>query len=404
MNSTRKPKSLFEHFLVIQLESAGEKELIPVIKYVYTSPNNLNSGPENNITQFVYPDLTDIKLTNSSVDENYIFVLTQSSGKYSYGYCRRFLATGVEPRYPLVLCLVSRFYFVSMFEPLLEVLQVRWQMKPQAVFPLLQSLLCSNIPIQGEIMRIKQINYNNMNYYSNNQSFSSNSSNIEPLLFQRNDDLYNSPVSFQTLFKCLSLDNILLLFSALLCEQKLIFVSNSLTTLSNSIHAAIQLLKPLEWHHIFIPILPNSLYTALCAPMPYTVGLIGEHNLTQLFTHPIDDCIVIYLDRDIIQVTAGIDRLSSGYIPKFDFPLPDDLVLKLKKHLKATQINDQNIFDAFLGFFICLFGNYCFYHYNWFWCSVIIVYLQAHISILCTLIQLFYMTHYCISENLFSHC
>jgi len=66
-------------------------------------------------------------------------------------------------------------------------------------------------------------------------------------------------IPFNVLFECLDLNNVLFVWYALTLEHKVLLVSsqNSLLTLCAEILCA--LLFPLEWPHLYIPILPPFL-------------------------------------------------------------------------------------------------------------------------------------------------
>lgn len=61
--------------------------------------------------------------------------------------------------------------------------------------------------------------------------------------------------------------------ASLLHERRIMMVSRKLSRLSACVQAANQLIYPLEWQGIYIPVLPNSLKDCLLAPMPYLIGV-----------------------------------------------------------------------------------------------------------------------------------
>jgi hypothetical protein len=102
-------------------------------------------------------------------------------------------------------------------------------------------------------------------------------------------------INILPLIRFLSPSNILAVFTSLLVERRIIFVADNLSTLSSCVQAAaavrsffrppllipliarltvslLQLLYPFSWQHIFIPVLPQSLLSFACAPMPYVIG------------------------------------------------------------------------------------------------------------------------------------
>ena len=65
--------------------------------------------------------------------------------------------------------------------------------------------------------------------------------------------------------------------------------------------ALIELLYPLTWSGIFIPVLPSRLIQALEAPCPYIVGIERRYERIEL---PEDDFVLVDLDQDEIESTT----------------------------------------------------------------------------------------------------
>jgi hypothetical protein len=63
------------------------------------------------------------------------------------------------------------------------------------------------------------------------------------------------------------------MFASMLRERRIIVVSKKLSRLSACVQAANALIAPMNWQHIFIPILPLKLIEYLSAPMPYLIGV-----------------------------------------------------------------------------------------------------------------------------------
>ncbi|KAJ5483542.1 hypothetical protein N7530_002788 [Penicillium desertorum] len=82
----------------------------------------------------------------------------------------------------------------------------------------------------------------------------------------RNTDLY-------ALFRTLSVPNIIILFEYALTESRIIFLSSHTSMLYLATRALVDLLFPLEWTGVLIPVLPARLIQALEAPCPYIVGI-----------------------------------------------------------------------------------------------------------------------------------
>lgn len=122
---------------------------------------------------------------------------------------------------------------------------------------------------------------------------------INELPGSRNIDIY-------ALFRCLDLENVMTLFEYAMSESRIIFVSSYTAMLHLACHALVNLLYPLKWASVFIPVLPARLLSALDAPCPYIVGIERRYDNIEL---PEDDYVLVDLDRDTIDATAQPARL-----------------------------------------------------------------------------------------------
>ncbi|KAK0732661.1 AEX-3 domain-containing protein [Apiosordaria backusii] len=107
-------------------------------------------------------------------------------------------------------------------------------------------------------------------------------------------------IDIYALFRCLSLENIVLLFEYAMSEGRIIFLSSHTGMLHLACHALANLLYPLKWASIFIPVLPARLISALEAPCPYIVGIERRYEKIEL---PDDDYVLVDLDKDVIDAT-----------------------------------------------------------------------------------------------------
>lgn len=122
---------------------------------------------------------------------------------------------------------------------------------------------------------------------------------VNELPGSRNIDIY-------ALFRCLSLENIVALFEYAMSESRIIFISSYTAMLHLACHALVNLLYPLKWASVFIPVLPARLLSALDAPCPYIVGIERRYDNIEL---PEDDYVLVDLDRDTIDATSQPHRL-----------------------------------------------------------------------------------------------
>ncbi|KZL79838.1 denn domain-containing protein [Colletotrichum incanum] len=113
-------------------------------------------------------------------------------------------------------------------------------------------------------------------------------------------------IDIYALFRCLSVENIVALFEYAMSESRIIFMSSHTGMLHLACHALVNLLYPLKWASIFIPVLPARLISALEAPCPYIVGIERRYEKIEL---PDDDYVLVDLDMDTIDATAQPVRL-----------------------------------------------------------------------------------------------
>jgi hypothetical protein len=86
----------------------------------------------------------------------------------------------------------------------------------------------------------------------------------------------------------------------MLMESRIILLSSHTAMLHLAGRALIQLLYPLTWASIYIPVLPARLITALEAPCPYIVGVERRYENLQL---PDEDFVCCDLDQNTITAT-----------------------------------------------------------------------------------------------------
>lgn len=366
---------LFDHFVVVNLASSstanannnnnnsGGSSLAAFITHKFSAPQAPPISPV--VTSFCFPDSDQLGLfpnDKAFPSEGFTFVLTEAEGDRVFGFCRRFMFVGGTPRFPGCLCFLSRLPCFALFQELLEHMEARWKVSPGAVFPLLANILAQDVPRPGMLFRIS-MHTSESTTETKQLSFSSSSATTsalmlsEPLVFIRNDAGSSSHLS--PLFRYLSIDNVMLLFSAVLCEKRVLICGSSLEAISECVHAASTMIFPLQWQHIFIPLLPFSLLRYTCAPMPFIIGLRSDH-ISSVLDLPLQEVIVVSLDKDQIS-TAGHNSSGNSQTNKgeevFSFPLPEEITTKLKKILKDNMKDNDGLSDGFLAFFVILFSQ-----------------------------------------------
>lgn len=86
-----------------------------------------------------------------------------------------------------------------------------------------------------------------------------------------------------------------------LAESRIILLSSHTSMLHLASKALVELLYPMTWAGVFIPVLPARLIQALEAPCPYIVGIERRYEKIEL---PEDDFVLVDLDQDEIESTT----------------------------------------------------------------------------------------------------
>lgn len=146
----------------------------------------------------------------------------------------------------------------------------------------------------------------------------------------------NQPIAyvalpFNVLFECLDLNNIIFVWYALTLERKVLLVSSQISLLTLCAEILCSLLFPMEWNHLYIPVLPRFLTPMLDAPMPYLCGIIRQH-FANAIEDISDETIVVDLDQNLI--TMG--QLTPPFPP-----------IPLKRRAKLEAALDENAGDVF---------------------------------------------------------
>ena len=134
--------------------------------------------------------------------------------------------------------------------------------------------------------------------------------------------------SLRPLFMLLSVENILVIFSAMCAESKICFCSSNIALLTPVIESFHSFLFPFVWQGAYIPVLPFYLTDILEAPVPFVVGIHGKYLLDTPHEHRPDG--VIFVDLDTNRVSIGQNSLHPKLVVA---PLPERAIVKLKAKL-----------------------------------------------------------------------
>ncbi|TGZ55039.1 hypothetical protein CRM22_010521 [Opisthorchis felineus] len=170
------------------------------------------------------------------------------------------------------------------------------------------------------------------------------------------------------LFKNLGIHNVILLFSAILSDQKVLLCSRSLNRLTESCQALTAILYPLKYGHTFVPILPKCLIEYLNAPTPF---LYGIHTSYRSMLPELVDVFIADLDGGSVTCPENIPvpQLPEPYFEQvveslFQILSPElltaDHVYPPKPTAPSADLihQDKQLRAVFLRLFASLFSGY----------------------------------------------
>ncbi|BES98083.1 DENN domain-containing protein [Nesidiocoris tenuis] len=277
------------------------------------------------VPKFAYPCEFD-----NTVIQHYSFVLTSVDSKWTFGFCRH------DPKSSTAVVILSYLPWHEIFYKLLNTISDLIHNNAQAdlLSPFLTRLYTSKVPDPGSELVVP------MNP-SEDKKFSLNA----PKRFELPSIPNNRNLS--EYYNAVDCDNMIRIFASMLYERRIVFTSRRLYRLSACVQAANAIIYPMNWQHIFIPVLPTHLVDYLLAPMPYLIGV--PHALVDKVKKA-DVGEVVILDADANTVESPFDDLSS---------LPQDVVKQLKSQLKNRgSLLGDGVSRAFLRALVTLIGGY----------------------------------------------
>lgn len=182
-----------------------------------------------------------------------------------------------------------------------------------------------------------------------------NNGKNDEIFIRRPNDLRLESTELSDLYETLGTDLLIVVFSSLLLERKVILYTENISILSSCVLGLQTLLYPFQWQHTIITILPESLVDICQAPIPVLAGLLEAINFD------IEDGIVIDLNSRTLVQKCGDETTI----------LPSSLMHSLKVSLEMVDLLDQGkmlssvlIAEAFLRCFVELFVGYKHKHFD----------------------------------------
>ncbi|XP_045442804.1 DENN domain-containing protein 2C isoform X4 [Pipistrellus kuhlii] len=252
---------------------------------------------------------------------------------------------GRGKRLPEAYCVVSRLGCFNLFSKILDEVEKRREMSPALVHPFMRSVMEAPFPAPGRTITVK--------------SYLPGAGDGSVELCRPLDSRLEH-VDFECLFKCLSVCHLIRVCASLLLERRVIFVANSLSTLSKCGHAVVATLYPFTWQHTYIPVLPASMIDIVCSPTPFLIGILSC-SLPQLQDLPIEEVLIVDLCADkFLQEVSDEDEILP---PKLQAALTQ--ILEERNEILAQEQNfsqevtlNSLVSEAFVRFFVELVGHY----------------------------------------------
>lgn len=127
------------------------------------------------------------------------------------------------------------------------------------------------------------------------------------------ESLASSPIL--PLLRVLGVASALRVLSALICENRVLMISSNPTRLAQCSRSILSILTQglLNWHHLYIPVLPPHLFQFLAAPVPYLIGMLSTFmpKLNQMASDDLGEMVIINLDNNEIE-TRGMNPMDAA--------------------------------------------------------------------------------------------
>lgn len=324
------PTKLFECYCEVSFKAKDVDGILtrkPYIKRRFPPSYKVKDVLES-VPKFAYP------CNNIVVDEvvQFSFVLTNIESKWTFGYCR------MSPQTETCIVVISQLpwqetfhkitnhigemhYISSRQDELLSFLSTLYE--TNIVDKSCQSMTCRYRA--GDLT--KEFSYD---IPDQNQ--------VLPSIPQDRNltEFYNAA----------SVDNMIALFASAINERRVLVLSNKLNRLSSCVQALNNILYPMHWQHIFIPVLPADLLAYLQAPMPFLIGL-PESTYKELNSIDLSDVVMFLADDNIVRNAEEDVRA-----------LPPSIVNSIKSDIKKNGALGDCVSRAFLRAIVMLIGGY----------------------------------------------
>ncbi|CAF1302810.1 unnamed protein product [Adineta steineri] len=320
------PEHLFEAFLEIREPIDNE---IPEVSIKY--PNDCSEEILKTATNFAYP----CKIPADEQSEHFTFVvLDTTSTSFRFGYCRR------SNREASCLCIISYYPWFEIYYKILDDLAQIINSKSTAdMEQFLSSLFNYKLMSNEEFFRNEGKEMIEINGLSKIYTYNRpDSRKLPSMLSSRN---------FTVMFSRLGPEIMLRLFAHLIFERRILFVSSKLFHLTACSYGCLDLIYPMHWQSIFLPIVPTSILWTTACTSPYILG-VHSSVFPTLNMNDLGDAVIVNIDER--KLDSQYDDLNS--FPKY-------LIRSMKKGIQqSSQLAGDHLARVFLRAMAFTIGNY----------------------------------------------
>ncbi|XP_072420543.1 DENN domain-containing protein 1B isoform X2 [Chiloscyllium punctatum] len=313
------PERTFELFIEASCPKSPDvdPEVLRQFPEDYIDQESLQSLPK-----FCFPFDVE-RLWESSVVQQFTFVLTDLNGNQRFGFCR--LTGGSKT----CVCILSFLPWFEVFYKLLNnIADCLAKGQDNEVKELLRILYIHPPPQPDSPLKLELLSY---------------------FIAPDNNSLPTIPESRNLTEYVVAVDvnNMLHLYASMLHERRIIITCSKLSTLTACVHGSTSMLYPMYWQHIYIPVLPPHLLDYCCAPMPYIIG-IHSSLMEKVRSRALEDVVILNVDSNTLESPFNdLDKL------------PPDVVSVLKMKLKKqSAVTGDVVARAFLRAQAAIFGSY----------------------------------------------
>ncbi|XP_078061756.1 DENN domain-containing protein 1B-like isoform X2 [Mustelus asterias] len=312
------PERTFELFIEA---SCPKSDIDPAVVRQFPEDYNEQESLQS-LPKFCFPFDVE-RVWESSVVQQFTFVLTDIDGNQRFGFCR--LTGGSKT----CICILSFLPWFEVFYKLLNNIADCLAKGQDNEVKELLSVLYTHPPPQPD----SPLNLEFLSYF-----IAPDTNSLPTIPESRN---------LTEFVVAVDVNNMLHLYASMLHERRIIITCSKLSTLTACVHGSAAMLYPMYWQHIYIPVLPPHLLDYCCAPMPYLIG-IHYSLMERARSKTLEDVVILNVDTNTLE--SPFNDLEK---------LPQDVVSILKMKLKKqSAVTGDVVARAFLRAQAAIFGSY----------------------------------------------